>query len=267
MTLECKAEVSGGILKEIARAINQVAAGPVKLHLSPEGLIVRAVDNDRVNIITVTLERAAFIKLTTGKTGFVVDPKKFDKLLGHLESSNVSLAIRTWDEFPGPSGETGKNSFLEIQQGQTALYFVNRIIGYQDPGEPAMDEARPAGRVTLLGRELAHAIRAVADTGSNARWYIDTEKKRFHIISERLGDTAELVECSFYEPRHLVRTDSEVGVTLSSHYLLAVAPILEIAGDVDIVLREDYPVEIKFNLADSNTCKVRYMLAPRIATD
>lgn len=267
MTLECKAEVSGGILKEIARAIKQVAAAPVKLHIGPEGIVVRAVDEGRVNIISVTLERAAFTQLTTVKTGFVVDPEKFNRLLGHLENTNVSMAIRTWDEFPGPSGETGKNSFLEIRQGQTALYFVNRIVGYQDPGEQPIDESRPAGRVTVFGKELAHAIRAVADTGSNAVWYIDADKKRFHIISERIGDSVELVEYSFHEPRHMVRTESEMEVTLSSQYLLALAPILAETGEVDIVLRQNYPMELKFNLADSNTCKVRYMLAPRIATD
>lgn len=265
MTNEFKAEIQSTILQAVALAISQVAKAPVKMHISGEGIILRAMDGDRVNVISVTIEKAAFMNYIAAKTGIVIDAMKFRKLLESLGIESVSMALRTWDEFP--EGKTGRNSFLELRQGNLALYFVNQLTEFKDPGDVWLDEARQAGRATLLGRELARAIKLMADTGYNAMWYIDAGKRRFHIMSERMNDSVELVECVFNQERHNVRADSDVSVILNSQYLSSMVPVLAVVNEVDIIIRQDYPVEFRFNLADSPNCKARYVLAPRIETD
>jgi len=267
MTLEYKVEIPGALLKAVAQAVNQVTKTVVKFYFSDDGILIRAADEQRVNSIAIRIERGALTCFVTKKAEIVVDINKFRSLVEHLMNASVAMSIQSWDEFPGAMGKTGKNLFLELKQDSTAIYFVNRITGAYDPGDSNLEREPARGFTTLKGAELAYAIRTIHDTGFNTKLYIDPQKKELHMLSERASDSTELVECIFRDPRHKVRADGEVSVTLSTQYLYALVPTLLGVGDVSFIIRQDFPLELRFELENYNNCKVRYVLAPRIETE
>lgn len=220
-----------------------------KFKLTREGMSVRAVDPANVAMVSLDLAKDAFdsFDATEGEIG--VD---LTKLNGIMEMAD-------------------KNDSIELELDETAHKLIVRMRGLSytmsllDPSSIRKEPKVPAldlpGRIVIRGEELKRAVKAAEKVSDYMSMGISGDI--FFIEAE--GDT-DNVRLDMTKDQLIDLQSGEAQSLFSLDYLTDISKIAGKANEVTIDLGKDYPLKIRFKIAQGHG-DVSYMLAPRVESE
>ncbi|RZB29463.1 MAG: proliferating cell nuclear antigen [Candidatus Argoarchaeum ethanivorans] len=244
-------EIESDKLKEALEAA-EVLVDECKLNFTPEGFTIRAVDPANVAMVTLELQREAFINYEASEGEIGVDLKKLLDLLAMSRKDDVvNLQL----------DETGHKLLIHIGD----LSYTTSLL---DPStvrkEPKIPKLELPSQIILPGSVLVRAIKAADKVGSYLWMKVDNNLAAF--ILEAEGDTDHVQLTLSKDELITLQSETDARSLFSIEYLLDIGKTLGKANEVRINLANDHPVKIQFTIADG--CgEVSYLIAPRVESD
>ena len=244
--------IEAGTLQDAFNAV-AVLVDECKVHLTPGGWEIRAVDAANVAMVELELPVPAF-ESYSGSGGILGVPlEKFQEAIGMANAGKlIQLAI---------DPETRK---LNIQY--EGLDFNMSLLDpdtiRKEPDKNSLDLNLPA-TVTLEGDDLTRGKKAADMVADHIRFTVDDEAQRFRINAQ--GDT-DVVDFELDEDDLENLNAADASSIFSLDYISDVIRPIEHDGTVTLMLGNDFPVTIKYTLGEG-TVEVRNLIAPRIEND
>ncbi|NLL94425.1 MAG: proliferating cell nuclear antigen (pcna) [Thermoplasmatales archaeon] len=243
-----KAEVKSETLKGVVNIISTLV-DEVKFTVGSEGISLKAVDPAHVAMIELRMEAGAFESFSASDTEIGVDLDKIKDVLKLAGSGDVISMEQDEDH--------GRLVF-RIGNITRRMNLVD-TSSMSDPKVPQLDIQ---SSILVSAGELQKGIRAAETVSDHIALTADADF--FELSCEGDTDSANLrLEASMLERLDVPgRVRSLFPLDYFSNLIKAVPADTK----VEIRLDNDYPVKIKFPLADGNG-GVDYLLAPRIESD
>ncbi len=243
-----KAKVKAEVLKTVLEAV-QTLVDETKIHITPEGMSLKAVDPAHVAMVDLSLGKGAFTEYKADDLEMGLDLDKLKDIL----------------KLAGSGDEIG----LEYKEDTHRLIFrighITRRMALVDTtnmADPKVPNLSLPCQVVLLASELQQGIKA-------------SEAISDHIALIAEGDTFELVAEGDTDHVHLkLEGDELVKITASEKakslfsldYFSNMAKVVKSGDSITLKLGTDYPVMIEFDIADG-AGHITYLLAPRIESE
>jgi proliferating cell nuclear antigen len=237
----CKADVLKTLIDATSTLVDEV-----KVHVTPEGLSLKAVDPAHVAMVELTLRAAAFQEYKADSMDMGVDLEKFKEVL-KLASGD--------DEVELDFDATGHRLVMRIGNVTRKMSLVD-TSAINDPKVPKLDLA---AHITLNPSELERGIRASEAIADHV--VLTADKDGFELLAE--GDTDQVHLRLDKSMLAELRTNEKVKSLFSLDYFANMVKAAKGSSGIHINLGNDYPVKIEFDLAGGNG-HVTYLLAPRI---
>lgn len=237
----CKAEVLKTLIDATSTLVDEV-----KVHVTPEGLNLKAVDPAHVAMVELNLRAAAFQEYKADAMEMGLDLEKFKEVL-KLAGGDDEVEI---DFDPA-----GHRLVMRIGNVTRRMSLVD-TTGMSDPKVPKLD--LPA-HITLTPGELERGIRASEAIADHV--VLTADKDAFELLAE--GDTDQVHLRLDKSMLAELKSSEKVKSLFSLDYFANMVKAAKGAPGMSINLGNDYPVRIDFDLAGGNG-HVTYLLAPRI---
>jgi proliferating cell nuclear antigen len=222
-----------------------------KIHLTEDGIEVRAVDPANVGMVDLTLDAAAFESYETDGGTIGVNLSRLEEFASMADSDQlIHLEL---DE---------KTRKLKIQidglEGTLALIDPDSIR--QEPDLPDLDLS---SLIVLEGRDIDRAVKAADMVSDHIALGVDEDREVFYVDAE--GDTDDV----HFELGRADLIDLQAGDAhslFSLDYLKDMNKAIPKDAEVEMELGEEFPVKMHFDIAEGKG-NVTYMLAPRIQSE
>src|ERR1051325_10028004 len=237
----CKAEVLKTLIDATSTLVDEV-----KVHVTPEGLSLKAVDPAHVAMVELNLRAAAFQEYKADSMEMGLDLEKFKevlKLAGNEDEVEMSF---------DPSGH---RLVMKIGNVTRRMSLVD-TSGMNDPKVPKLD--LPA-KITVSPGELERGIRASEAIADHV--ILTADKDTFELLAE--GDTDQVHLKLDRSMIAELKVTEKVKSLFSLDYFANMVKAAKGSPGIHINLGNDYPVKIEFDLAGGNG-HVTYLLAPRM---
>jgi proliferating cell nuclear antigen len=243
-----EASIEVGHLQDVVDAVSAVVE-ECRIHLTEDGLVIRAVDPANVAMINEQVSADAFGAYDTdyGEIGVSLDP--LNEILG-IADNDDDLIQFDYD------AQTRKIQIM-VNAVEYTLALIDPDSIRQEPDIPDLDLPASVG---VKQSDLKQAVRAADMVSDHIRLRVDEHEQCF--IAEAEGDTDDvefelsaddLEEASFGTASSLFSLD----------YLKDLRKPVPKDTIVQMDMGEEFPVKLHFEMADG-TVDVEYMLAPRI---
>jgi proliferating cell nuclear antigen len=237
----CKADVLKTLIDATSTLVDEV-----KVHVTNEGLSLKAVDPAHVAMVELTLRSAAFQEYKADAMEMGVDLEKFKEVL-KLAGGD--------DEVEMDFDPSGHRLVMRIGNVTRRMSLVD-TSGMSDPKVPKLD--LPA-HITLTPGELERGIRASEAIADHV--VLSADKDSFELLAEGDTDQVHLKLDKSMIPE--LKVSEKVKSLFSLDYFSNMVKASKGAQGIHLNLGNDYPVKIEFDLAGGNG-HVTYLLAPRI---
>jgi proliferating cell nuclear antigen len=222
-----------------------------KIHLTEDGLEIRAVDPANVGMVDLELEAAAFESYEADGGVIGVDLSRLEDIASMADSGQlVQLEL----------DEETRKLHIQIDGLEYTLALIDPDSIRQEPDLPDLD--LPA-RIVIEGRDIDRAVRAADMVSDHIALGVDTEAEHFYVDAE--GDTDD-VHLEFGAGDLIALELGDAHSLFSLDYLKDMNKAIPADGEVEIELGEEFPVKMHFDIAEG-LGKVTYMLAPRIQSE
>ncbi|WP_135807332.1 DNA polymerase sliding clamp [Halorussus marinus] len=223
-----------------------------KLHWTPDGFEIRAVDPANVAMTHTRLSRDAFESYTDADATLGIPIDDLEDVL-KFAGSNELLHIDYVE----------RQQTLDLQAGG-----LNYDLGLIDPGairqEPEIPELDLPGEFVLEGEQLSKYADAadMVDDKITLGFDLDSET----LYADGIGDTNSARYAIPGDDLIMGSCPEEVASMYSLDYLSDMVGVIDDDAEVRLELGSDYPCLFAFDIVEGHG-NVRYQLAPRIATE
>jgi proliferating cell nuclear antigen len=235
-------------LRNTLEAVSSIV-DEAKIHLSPDGMSIRAVDPANVAMLTLNLKSSAFEEFTATEGELGVDLNRLNDILSMAERTEpVELEL---DE--------------ESHKLMVRMSGLTYKIALLDPAsirkEPKVPELDLPAKIVLSGNELRRAVKAAEKVSDHMSMGVDGDI--FYLEAEGDSDRMRL---DILKDQLISLEPADARSLFSLEYLSDMIKSAGKANEVTIELGKDFPVKISFQIAEGNG-DVGYLLAPRIESD
>jgi len=223
-----------------------------KIHLTEDGLDIRAVCAANVAMVDVSLDAGAFESYDADGGTLGVDLERLEDVLGMADSDDL-VAFELDDET--------RKLHIEIDGLEYTLALIDPDSIRQEPDIPDLD--LPATYV-FEGRRLDRAV-TVADLVSD---HIRIEGVAADTLAFSAdGDTDDAEDRLVQDDLLSGRLDGEAVASLFSlDYLKDMKKAVPSDADVSLLLGDEMPIKMRYSKSDGDV-SVLNLLAPRIQSD
>ena len=243
-----KAVIGAEKLKDAIESISTLV-DEAKFKLTADGISVRAVDPANVAMVSLDLTKDAFdsFEATEGELGI-----DLTKLNGIMEMADRNDSIEL------DLDETAHKLVIHMRGLSYTMSLLDPSSIRKEPKVPALD--LPA-HIVIRGEDLKRAVRAAEKVSD----YMSMGVRGEVFFMEAEGDT-DNVQLEIPKDQLIDIQPGEAKSLFSLDYLTDIAKIAGKAEEVTINLGKDYPLKIRFKIAQSQG-EVSYMLAPRVESE
>jgi proliferating cell nuclear antigen len=240
-----KATIKGDKLKETVSALTALV-DETKLNITEKGITARSVDAANVAMVAMELTQDAFETYAGTEGSIGLNLVKLESALEMVDKEDVvGLEL----------DETSHK--LKIEFG--GITFTHSLL---DPStlrkEPNIPALNLPIEVSINGLDFKTGLKASEKVADYVRMGMADDT--FKISAE--GDT-DAVDYVIPADRLKVVKAADATSLFSLDYLTKIKKVAEKATDVTLILGKDFPVKIKFPLAEE-TGTIEYMIAPRV---
>ena len=222
-----------------------------KIHLTEEGLEIRAVDPANVGMVDLTLDAAAFESYETDGGLIGVNLVRLQDIAGM--ASGDQLVHLELDE------ETRK-LHIAIDGLEYTLALIDPDSIRQEPDLPDLDLA---AHVVIEGKDIDRAVTAADMVSDHIALGVDATDELFYVDAE--GDTDD-VHLELDTEDLIDLTPGDAHSLFSLDYLKNMNKAIPKDAEVRMELGDEFPVKMHFDFAEGHG-SVTYMLAPRIQSE
>lgn len=243
-----KAKVKANVLKGIIDATTTLV-DEVKLHITPEGISLKAVDPAHVAMVDLSLGSKAFAEYKASDIELGLDLDKLKEIL-KLASSEDTIGLEYKED---------QNRLVVTVGNLVRRMSLTDTAGMPDPKVPNLNLPN---RVKVKVAELSQGIKASESVSDHISLVCD--ENAFELNAEGDTDTVnlKLTKNQLVELKASERTKS----LFSLDYFSNMVKAADNGGDISLALGSDYPVRVEFDFAQGHG-HVTYLLAPRIESD
>jgi proliferating cell nuclear antigen len=243
-----KAKVKADVLKTILDAVSTLV-DEAKIHVTAEGLSLKAVDPAHVAMVDLSIGKKAFAEFKASDLDMGVD---LDKLKDILKLANSTDLID-----------------IEYKEDAHKLVFkvghITRRMSLVDTanmGDPKVPNLSLPNQVVVLANELQQGIKASEAVSDHIALVADG--KVFELIAEGDTDQSHLR----LEGTELVKIQApqKSRSLFSLDYFSMMSKVVKPTDAVTLSLGTDFPVKIEFDIAEGSG-HIIYLLAPRIESE
>jgi proliferating cell nuclear antigen len=256
-----KAIVSADTLQSTLSSVG-VLVDECKIHLTDDGLEIRAVDPANVGMVDCSLSAAAFESYETDGGVIGVNLVRLQDIADMADSAQlVELEL---DE------ETRKLR-IAVEGLEYTLALIDPESIREEPDLPDLD--LPA-TIVVEGRDIDRAVTAADMVSDHIELGVDAEREVFYVAVDvelflagvdAEGDTDDVhLELTPEDLIDLVA--GEANSLFSLDYLKDMNRAIPADAEVTLELGEEFPVKLHFDVAEAQGA-VTYMLAPRIQSN
>ncbi|SDE93611.1 DNA polymerase sliding clamp [Halorientalis regularis] len=222
-----------------------------KIHLTDEGIEIRAVDPANVGMVDLRLDATAFESYETDGGIIGVNLSRLEEFAGMADAGQlIQLEL----------DEETRKLHVQIDGLEGTLALIDPDSIRQEPDLPDLD--LPA-RVVLEGKDIDRAVTAADMVSDHIALGVETDEEAFYVDAE--GDTDDVhFELGRDDLIDLVAGDAHSLFSLD--YLKDMNKAIPKDAEIEMELGEEFPVKMHFDIAEGDGT-VTYMLAPRIQSD
>lgn len=243
-----KAVIGAEKLKDSIDAISTLV-DEARLRFTNTGISVKAVDPANVAMVTFDLSKEAFDAYEASEGEIGVDLTKLADILEMADKTDtIELVL----------DEEAHRLVIRMRGLSYTIALLDPSSIRKEPKVPSLD--LPA-KITLRGEDLRRAIKAAEKVSDHMAmgvagdiFYMEAEGDTDRVRLDLTKD--QLIDIKAGDARSLFSLD----------YLSNMGKVLGKAGEVTIDLGKDYPVKIRFKVAEDKG-EVGYMLAPRVESE
>ncbi|MFB6083366.1 MAG: DNA polymerase sliding clamp [Halorientalis sp.] len=222
-----------------------------KIHLTDEGIEIRAVDPANVGMVDLSLDAAAFESYETDGGVIGVNLSRLEEFAGMADSGQlIQLEL----------DEETRKLHVQIDGLEGTLALIDPDSIRQEPDLPDLD--LPA-RIVLEGRDIDRAVTAADMVSDHIALGVDADEDVFYVDAE--GDTDD-VHFELGRDDLIDLVAGEAHSLFSLDYLKDMNKAIPKDAEIEMELGEEFPVKMHFDIAEGDGT-VTYMLAPRIQSD
>ncbi len=243
-----KAVIGSEKLKDTIESVSTLV-DEAKFKINPDGISVRAVDPANVAMVSLDIAKDAFdsFEATEGELG--IDLTKLNGIMEMADKSdNIELDL----------DETAHKLVVRMRGLSYTMSLLDPSSIRKEPKVPSLD--LPA-RIVVRGEDMKRAIKAAEKVSD----YMSMGTKGDTFFMEAEGDT-DNVRIEMTKDQLIDIKSGEAKSLYSLDYLADISKILGKASEVTIDLGKDYPLKIRFKIAEGHG-EVSYMLAPRVESE
>lgn len=243
-----KAKVKANVLKSVIEATTTLV-DEVKLHITPEGISLKAVDPAHVAMVDLSLGSKAFAEYKATDLELGVDLDKFKEI----------LKLATSEDTIGLEYKEDQNRLVVSVGNLVRRMSLTDTAGIPDPKVPNLNLPN---KIKVKATELSQGIKASESVSDHIALICDDGG--FELIAEGDTDTVnlKLTKNQLVELKASERTKS----LFSLDYFSNMVKAADGSNDLSLALGSDYPVRLEFEFASGHG-HVTYLLAPRIESD
>jgi proliferating cell nuclear antigen len=235
-------------LRNTLEAVSSIV-DEAKIHLSPDGMSIRAVDPANVAMLTLNLKSSAFEEFTATEGELGVDLNRLNDILSMAERTEpVELEL-----------DEESHKLMVRMSGLT--YKISLLDPSSIRKEPKVPELDLPAKIVLSGNELRRAVKAAEKVSDHMSMGVDGDI--FYLEAEGDSDRMRL---DILKDQLISLEPADARSLFSLEYLSDMIKSAGKASEVTIELGKDFPVKISFQIAEGNG-DVGYLLAPRIESD
>jgi proliferating cell nuclear antigen len=243
-----KAKVKASVLKAVIDA-TATLVDEVKLHITSEGISLKAVDPAHVAMVDLSLGSKAFAEYKASDLELGLDLDKFKEIL-KLAGNEDTIGLEYKED---------QNKLIVNVGNLVRRMSLNDTAGIPDPKVPNLNLPN---KVKVRASELGQGIKASESVSDHIALVCDDGA--FELIAE--GDTdsvnLKLTKNQLVELKASERTKSLFSLDYFSNMVKAANG----TNEISLALGSDYPVRVEFDFADGHG-HVTYLLAPRIESE
>jgi proliferating cell nuclear antigen len=243
-----KAKVKAEVLKTVLDAV-QTLVDEAKIHCTPEGISLKAVDPAHVAMVELSLGKGAFESYQATDLEMGVDLDKLKDIL-KLASSGDSIG-------------------LEYKEDTHRLVFTignltrrMALVDTANMGDPKVPNLNLPSKVTLAASELQQGIKASEAVSDHVALVAD--KNVFELIAD--GDTDQVNLRLEGDALIKIEATEKSRSLFSLDYFANMSKVVKGSEAITLNLGTDYPVKMEFDIADGKG-HITYLLAPRIESE
>jgi proliferating cell nuclear antigen len=243
-----QAKIKASILKEVVDAVS-IIIDEVKFHVSPEGMVLRAVDQSHVAMIDLSLRSKAFDEYKATEMDMGIDITKLSDVL----------------KLAGPDDVVSMNYNEEARKLVFKVGNISRTAALLDTAsmtDPKVPNLNLPVKIVVKSMDLDKGIRGAQTISDHVT--LIAEATGFELSAE--GDTDAV---NLKLPKDLlvsVDCKEKARSVFSLDYFANMVKASRNVETVTIQMGTDYPVKIDFDVADDKG-HVSYLLAPRIESE
>lgn len=235
-----------------AIATANVIVEECKLHLTEDGITIRAVDPANVAMVDLSLSPASFESYSlpddTSKITVGIDLDRFSDVLSMGDTGElVHLKLNR---------ETRK---LQVTTGglEYTLALIDPDAVRQEPDLPDLDLT---AEIVIAPKDIAQAVRATDMVSDHVALGVAPEEDHLYVVAEGDTDTVDIK----YDANTLIElTPGDAHSLYSLEYLKDINRAFSHTEEVCIELGEEFPAMFDMEFANGNG-HATFMLAPRI---
>jgi len=222
-----------------------------KIHLTEDGIEIRAVDPANVGMVDLRLDVAAFESYETDGGTIGVNLSRLEEFASMADSGQlIHLEL----------DEETRKLHVQIDGLEGTLALIDPDSIRQEPDLPDLDLS---STIVLEGNDIDRAVTAADMVSDHIALGVDADREVFYVDAE--GDTDDVhFELGREDLIDLVAGDAHSLFSLD--YLKDMNKAIPKDAEVEMELGEEFPVKMHFDIAEGNGT-VTYMLAPRIQSD
>lgn len=243
-----KAKLKTGVLKGLIDATTTLV-DEVKIHITPEGISLKAVDPAHVAMVDISIGAKAFSEYKASDLELGIDLDKLKEIL-KLASTEDTIGLEYKED---------QNRLVVTVGNLVRRMSLTDTAGMPDPKVPNLNLPN---KIKVKASELTQGIRASESVSDHIALVCDDAG--FELIAEGDTDTVnlKLVKNQLVELHASERTKSLFSLDYFSNMIKAA----DSSNEVSLALGSDYPVRVEFDFAQGHG-HVTYLLAPRIESD
>lgn len=240
-----KAIIESEKLKETIEAVLNIVE-EARIHLTQDGISVKAVDPASVAMVTLTLKSSAFEEFNATEGDLGVDLERLSGILGMAEKAEIVEL------------ELDEESHKLVVKMSGLTYNMTLLDPVSIRKEPKVPQLELPARVVLSGNELKRAVKAAEKVSDHM--CMGVEEDTFYLEAEGDSDRMRL---DILKDQLISLKPGNAKSLFSIDYLSDMIKSAGKANEVTIDLGKNYPVLITFQIANGGG-EVSYLLAPRV---
>ncbi len=243
-----KATVKAEILKTVLDAV-QTLVDEAKIHCTPEGMSLKAVDPAHVAMVDLSLGKTAFDSFEATDMEMGVDLDKLKDIL-KLASSGDLIAMEYQED----------THRLVFKIGNLTRRMA--LVDTTNMSDPKVPNLNLPSKIVIAAGELHQGIKASEAVSDHIA--LTAEGSDFELLAA--GDTDQVNLTLSGDALISIDAPEKSRSLYSLDYFANMAKVVKGGDPLTLNLGTDYPVKMEFDIADGGG-HITYLLAPRIESE